>query len=632
MKRINNYFKNIALVVVSALALSSCGDWLELEPKDRITEDNFWNEKTDVIQYLLGAYTDMQSSTFLERCIIWGEGRSDNFEISKEIGGGSLYDSQINNILTTSAFTHWSFFYRVINRCNVLIEKAPEVARLDPSFKQSELNAAVAEASAIRALCYFYLVRAFGEVPLIKTAVTQEDQITYPTQSSTAQILDWLIEDLQSKAGMAYTAFPQSDLGENGASCNRITRTAIYAMLADMCLWRERYDDAIMYSNMVIDKKFEDYLEYAKDHNVSRTSGGIKLISYPGDEDAPYDAQYGSGYPLYTCYSNFISATTANFGYDYSAIFGTGNSFESIFELNFESTSDRGESYKGVPNATVGLFYGQYLNKEGFTGVGTGHDGIGQLAPYKDLVAEISPTKSTTKNEDNKNCYLSEQDVRYYYNFVPQNDYQEGLIGKYVYKTVDLTASNRTKFDKKNFYPNVASPTNYRESNWIFYRLTDVMLMKAEALIEKIDTTNMTEVDTALMDCAFNLIWVVQHRSNMESGTQCSSVAEYESRCPHTIKRSDYGTQEAFRKLLLQERRRELIFEGKRWFDLLRYAYRDFNGFGGEYIRTACSAKYSSTSELFMSKYSLYWPVNKNEKKTNPNLRQNPYYMFEESE
>lgn len=619
MKRINNYFKNIALVVVSALALSSCGDWLELEPKDRITEDNFWNEKTDVIQYLLGAYTDMQSSGFIERCIVWGEGRSDNFEINKDVSGGALYDTQINNILTTNAYTYWTTFYSVINRCNVLMEKAPVVADLDPAFKTSELNAVIAEASAIRALCYFYLVRAYGEVPFVKEAVTQEDQITYPKQTPGADIMDWLISDLESKVDMAYNVYPQTDLGPDGYSSNRITRNAIYAILADLCLWRERYDDVLVYTDKIIKNKFAEYKEEYKGTTTSRYVGGIKLFCYPEDEDAPSDPDMGKGYPLYTCYETYTSATTATYGYDYSAIFGQGNSFEGILELNYNNSSDR-EGSKGIANTAVGALYGQYLNDKKAEGA----DGQGRLVVYKDLVSEISPSSSTTKNENNKNCYLSEMDARYYYNFVPQNDYQEGLIGKFVYDKVNLTASNRSKMSKGNYSPSRQAPTNYREKNWIFYRLTDVMLMRAEAYIEKGGEDDLNK--------AFNLIWVVQHRSNMESGAQCTTVNDYISSCPHTIVRTDYTTQNDFRYLLLKERRRELIFEGKRWFDMLRYACRDFNDFGGEYIRSACRAKYSSTSELFSSLYSLYWPVNKTEMKTNPNLRQNPFYLFDTSD
>ena len=44
MKNLSNAYKVAVLAVVSALTLSSCGDYLEIEPRNIITEDNFWDE------------------------------------------------------------------------------------------------------------------------------------------------------------------------------------------------------------------------------------------------------------------------------------------------------------------------------------------------------------------------------------------------------------------------------------------------------------------------------------------------------------------------------------------------------------------------------------------------------------
>ena len=43
MKHLYNIIKNAALVVCVGLLAASCADFLEIEPRDIVTEDNFWN-------------------------------------------------------------------------------------------------------------------------------------------------------------------------------------------------------------------------------------------------------------------------------------------------------------------------------------------------------------------------------------------------------------------------------------------------------------------------------------------------------------------------------------------------------------------------------------------------------------
>ena len=46
--------KSLFVAVLACLGLTSCGDFLEIEPKTFVSEDNFWNEKTDVDQMVIG--------------------------------------------------------------------------------------------------------------------------------------------------------------------------------------------------------------------------------------------------------------------------------------------------------------------------------------------------------------------------------------------------------------------------------------------------------------------------------------------------------------------------------------------------------------------------------------------------
>jgi hypothetical protein len=145
-----------------------------------------------------------------------------------------------------------------------------------------------------------------------------------------------------------------------------------------------------------------------------------------------------------------------------------------------------------------------------------------------------------------------------------------------------------------------------------------MMLIKAEALIER----NL-EGD---FEKAFALIDIVNKRSNdaVPGGLHTS-----------TLKFSDYAdSKAAMEDLVMEERQREFVFEGKRWFDLVRLARRD--GINDRLV-SLVSRKYIENVNALKIKLAdpniIYFPYAKSELKVNPLLKQNPAYTSgEESE
>jgi len=117
---------------------------------------------------------------------------------------------------------------------------------------------------------------------------------------------------------------------------------------------------------------------------------------------------------------------------------------------------------------------------------------------------------------------------------------------------------------------------------------------------------------------AFSLIYAVNRRSIMTNTTAVNAVVN-----TNGLKVQGTTTKGEFRTLCQQERRRELLFEGKRWFDLLRYCRRE-NSLN--YIPSKKGATKIVNSE------ALYWPYFKNELKNNPLLEQKPFYANSDEE
>ena len=109
----------ITYALAALLGCSSCGDFLEVEPQDKIILDKFWNERADVESVVSSCYSSLQSSACIKRMMIWGEARSENMD------AGNNMDKDVNlenifkaNITSTNPYTTWVDFYYVINTCN----------------------------------------------------------------------------------------------------------------------------------------------------------------------------------------------------------------------------------------------------------------------------------------------------------------------------------------------------------------------------------------------------------------------------------------------------------------------------------------------------------------------------------
>ena len=245
MKKI--WFKSVLLALAGFMA-TSCGDFLEIYPLTMVYEDNYWNEKKDVDQIVYGCYTRMQDADYLKRVFMWGEVRSDNIgQETRSDVGYNWQESYVlrEDILSKNPYTSWTCFYDVINRCNLVIDRAPKVAEKDPLYLESDVRATIAEVTALRALSYFYLVRAFKNVPYYTGVITTDDQrLDYPATDGD-QIIRTLLSDLNAVLPDALQIYPM----KNGRdiSYGRITRNAIYALMADMSLWIGDFENAALY-------------------------------------------------------------------------------------------------------------------------------------------------------------------------------------------------------------------------------------------------------------------------------------------------------------------------------------------------------------------------------------------------
>ena len=81
----------------------------------------------------------MASNDVLTRLIIWGDFRTDEVLRNSGVTDVSATTQALDeiaavNIQTTNMFATWSQLYDVINRCNIVLERAEDVMMIDPNY------------------------------------------------------------------------------------------------------------------------------------------------------------------------------------------------------------------------------------------------------------------------------------------------------------------------------------------------------------------------------------------------------------------------------------------------------------------------------------------------------------------
>ena len=512
-KRTTGLWLGVALLTFHTSLFTSCSDFFDIKPQTELVGDDFWQSKSDVESAVAACYRAMLEPDVMERLIAWGEVRSDNVRAGRSLGSDLQY--MLNaNIDASNGYTQWGPVYRIINNCNMVLEQAPAVQRQDPNFKLGELRAFEAEAKTLRALCYFYLVRTFRDVPFVTEAYSDDTHPFQMQQTDGDEILRQLLAGLEAISD----GYAKAVYSTTSDTKGRVTQKTLWTLMADMYLWLGQYDQCIEMCDRVL----------------QTPTNPLQLES-----SARYNQQ----------------------------VFGAGNSAESIFELQFDQYT---------PNYVVNEIYGT-------TGGRSSVNGLSALG----------------FNDGDNHLFDKNSDLRYKDAFFGSGTSAFVPIEKYVAWRKESASTQVAAADYV---------VNQNTQHWIVYRLSDVLLMRAEALVERNGEGDLT--------AALQMVSRTYERANPSKGAGALSP-------------SAYGTQEQMRDLVFDERQREFLFEGKRYYDILRRIRR--TGDLQNIVSTYLLRKYESQDQatVFMrlnTLNALYLPIHKDELKVNRLLKQNPFY------
>ena len=633
-----------SLVLMSA-GLSSCEDFLTVLPTNQLPEESFWQDKADLEGVRAGAYDQLCNSGVTNRIIYWGELRSDDFEQNDMKQTDITY--VMDGVLQPSnGYFDWASFYTGINYCNLILEQGDKMTEpgneVDPGFTRSDWTPYKSEITALRALYYFYLVRAYRDVPFVTKSIRsdKEARSTMPSQTPGVAVLGELINELEETADKAPTNY-----GLDKDNKGRFTKRGAHALLADMYLWRgcmlkhfmEKTNHGIVnitdvaetaegsdevtyktangtvinssYTNSLADECFKKAIEHADyviDDMKAEYDKNLKNSLSATEE------QKTQPFPLILRGETFGSSLIDD--YVYYRIFGLGNSSESIFEMQYDGSTTKNPCYPTFYSALDnGVLKAKYL------------------AIANPLIANatsVDPTMGFGKTD---------------WRLIESCNYASTESRKPITKFAASSVTGRSNEDlTKDESGSTSGTTSYsyrsiRTDHVPVYRLADVMLIKAEAI------ARTTDVSADDLEKGYQLVNQIFKRNNpglvgYDDPKAASAKDEYKSYRVDDVSTSSTTeyvktykqtfTAANLLSLVYRERQREFFGEGKRWFDITRQveASNDPKAVMTDFITMKNSVK-SRLSQL----YAFYNPIYSEEIKVNGadnggHLVQNPVW------
>jgi hypothetical protein len=218
MKRIT-----IVITALGLLSATACKKFLETKPVDFSVPEQYYNTESQLNDALAGVYASLATtstyglylSLFLQHGTDVGV-----YKNTSATANAMVYD---HNSADSYVEQTWRDLYIGINRANYLLANLEK-----PSMDEKKRNAIKGEALFLRAFMYFHLVSNWGDVPLFLEPTVDSRKVNNP-KTPAKQVYDQSLRDMK-EASMLVNGYT-----ENGTPVH-ISKTAIQAIMARVCL------------------------------------------------------------------------------------------------------------------------------------------------------------------------------------------------------------------------------------------------------------------------------------------------------------------------------------------------------------------------------------------------------------
>ncbi len=550
MKTIKRIIKASALTAVMlslGIAATSCDDMLNTKPQGVFTSEQIGED--EAVDMMTSAYATLLCHYFGNNESFAGPLNNWVIDLRSDdaLKGGDgvtmeayMHQLEVGNVESNNDIINFKWRNNYFSISRC--NTAIKALRSAGNLDEDTKASFIAEMKTLRAYYYFDMYRLFEKFPYFDETVANPSKCR-ADEYTRAQILDFIKDDLRE----SYNVLP-----ENQTEVGRFNKYVAAAIMAKVALFNSDWNDAETYAGYVIN------------------SGKYEL------------------------YSNFLDISKPEMN----------NRYESVMAVQFSSANSPDQfNFCNCLNCTwsEGNLYG---NGDDF------------YLASQDLVNAFRTDATGLPYLDGSQNSESVESADYAGNVDPRLDFTLGRIGMpwrgYTYnekwcRNLELYG----QYSGKKPYPSPTDPAvktgivpwGASSLNYIIIRYADVLLMKAEALIEQ----------NKDLDQARNLINMVRAKAARSIDPSYTPIDINPMIANYAVGQysATAWNQEYARKAVRHERRVELAMEGHRWFDLLRWgnAVEVVNKY---YEFEKAYQPYYSTANL--SANELYFPIPLNQK------------------
>ena len=220
-------------IILSLFFLSSCHGDLDISSKSEISSTSMWKDESDAVSAMYGMHHLLRSG-FSSGYMYWGEYRNGLWDKGIVVDQPHL-QVFMNEIPTDHSFTNWEGLYSTINSANLLLKYTKNISFADDNKK----NWVLANALYVRAFCYYWIARIWGDAPLLLDGFESDSaEDLFPKRTPVDKLYSQVYEDIEQ----ALTFMPDNMVNRNLAS-----REAINMLKLDFSLWMYKFTSEDIY-------------------------------------------------------------------------------------------------------------------------------------------------------------------------------------------------------------------------------------------------------------------------------------------------------------------------------------------------------------------------------------------------
>ena len=501
-------FKYMAIATVfaaSSLSLTSCDDFLDLKPTGTFTEEQL--DDSSIEGLMASAYAGLEAHFFGNNESFAGPITNWVFDVRSDDalkGGGDITMEQYIHQLEVSNVTSDNAVALDKWRNNYYaISRVHKAMNAIENSNIANKATYLGELKLLRAYFYFDLIRIFKQVPYFTE--NEDPNGKRADEYTRDQIFSFIKQDLVD----AYSVLP-----EEQSQAGRFNKYVAAAVMAKVSAFTSNWSDVETYANHVIgSNKYDFYDNY----------GDMSKIEFNNKKESVMAVQFSTANNnAHINWSNLLNTT-----YSEGALFGTGDDF-------FLGSQNLVDAFATDNNGLPYLDGSDHYVKTTENGDGNYE---GNVDPRLDFtVGRLGmPFRGHTYNK--KWCRA--------YDIYGEYSGKKGLI-------------DPSSPDMVQGFPWGASGLNF-----CLIRYSDIVLLKAEALIEQ--NKQLDEARTLINDVR------KKAQRSIDGNYTPQDLDPFNANYNVGLYPSEGWTQEYARKAVRMERRLELAMEGNRWFDLLRW-------------------------------------------------------------